>query len=64
MRAGGEGDDRERDGWMTSITHGHEFGWAPGADDGQGGLACCNAWGLKESDTTEHLNGTEPGFHN
>ena len=23
---------------------------------GQGGLACCNSWGLKESDTTERLN--------
>ena len=24
--------------------------------DGQGGLACCNSWGCKESDTTERLN--------
>ena len=24
--------------------------------DGQGGLACCNSWGLKESDMTELLN--------
>ena len=24
--------------------------------DGQGGLACCNSWGRKESDTTEQLN--------
>jgi len=23
---------------------------------GQGGLACCNSWGCKESDTTEWLN--------
>ena len=23
---------------------------------GQGGLACCNSWGRKESDTTEQLN--------
>ena len=23
--------------------------------DGQGGLACCNSWGRKESDTTEQL---------
>ena len=28
--------------------------------DGQGGLACCNSWGRKESDTTEQLNSTEP----
>ena len=27
--------------------------------DGQGGLACCNSWGGKESDTTERLNWTE-----
>ena len=25
----------------------------PGVGDGQGGLACCGSWGLKESDTTE-----------
>ena len=25
-------------------------------DDGQGGLACCDSWGRKESDTTEQLN--------
>ena len=24
--------------------------------DGQGGLACYNSWGHKESDTTERLN--------
>ena len=39
--------------------NGHEFGWTPGADDGQGGLACCSPWGLKELDTTERLNGTD-----
>ena len=27
--------------------------------DGQGGLACCDSWGRKESDMTEQLNGTE-----
>ena len=25
-------------------------------DDGQGGLAYCDSWGRKESDTTERLN--------
>ena len=25
------------------------------AGDGQGGLACCDSWGRKESDTTERL---------
>ena len=29
--------------------------WTPGVGDGQGGLACCNSWGHKESDTTERL---------
>ena len=24
--------------------------------DGQRGLACCDSWGYKESDTTERLN--------
>ena len=38
---------------------GHEFKRTPGVGDGQGGLACCNSWGSKESDTTEHLNWTE-----
>ena len=27
----------------------------PGVGDGQGGLACCDSWGHKESDTTERL---------
>ena len=27
----------------------------PGIGDGQGGLACCDSWGRKESDTTERL---------
>ena len=40
---------------------GHEFGWTPGVGDGQGGLACCNLWGRKESDTTEQLNWIELG---
>ena len=38
---------------------GHEFGWIPGVGDGQGGLACCDSWGCKESDMTERLNWTE-----
>ena len=38
---------------------GHEFEWTPGAGDGQGGLACCDSWGRKESDMTERLNWTE-----
>ena len=30
-----------------------------GVGDGQGGLAYCDSWGRKESDTTERLNRTE-----
>ena len=41
--------------WLS----GHEFEWTPGVGDRQGGLACCNSWGRKESDTTEWLNWTE-----
>ena len=44
-------------GWHH-LLNGHEFGWTPGVD-GQGGLACCDSWGRKESDTTERLNWTE-----
>ena len=32
---------------------GHEFEWTMGVGDGQGGLACCDSWGRKESDITE-----------
>ena len=33
-----------------------ESEWTPGVGDGQGGLACCDSWGRKESDTIERLN--------
>ena len=39
--------------------NGHEFEQAVGAGDGQGGLACWDSRGCKESDTTEWLNWTE-----
>ena len=39
-------------GWHHWL-NGHGFGWTPGVDDGQGGLACCSSWGHKVSDTTE-----------
>ena len=42
-------------GWHHQLDA-HEFGWTPGVGDGQGGLAWCNSWGHKESDTTEQLN--------
>ena len=36
---------------MASLTR-----WTPGVGNGQGGLACCSPWGLKELDMTERLN--------
>ena len=36
--------------------NGHEFGWAPAAGVGQGGLAYYSSRGRKESDMTERLN--------
>ena len=33
-----------------------------GVDDGQGGLACCDSWGLEELDTSEQLNWTDQHF--
>ena len=50
---GGRRRGQERMRWLG------EFEWTPGVGDGQGGLACCNSWGHKESDTTERLNWTE-----
>ena len=38
---------------------GRESEWTPGDGDGQGGLACCDSWGHKESDMTEQLNWIE-----
>ena len=48
----------EMAGWHHKL-NGREFEWTPGVGDGQGGLACCNSWGLKESDTTERQNWTD-----
>ena len=42
----------EMAGWHHPLDR-HEFGWTPGVGDGQGGLAWCNSWGRKESDTIE-----------
>ena len=51
----GKIEGRRRRGWHHRLD-GHGFGWTPGAGDGQGGLACCDSWGHKESNTTEQLN--------
>ena len=48
---------RQRMRWLDGITDSMDmFGWTLGVGDGQGGLACCNSWGRKESDMTERLN--------
>ena len=51
----------EMAGWHHWLD-GHESEWTLGVGDEQGGLACCNSWGRKESDTTEWLNWTELNF--
>ena len=48
----------EMAGWHHWLD-GCESEWTLGVGDGQGGLACCDSWGCKESDTTEWLNWTE-----
>ena len=42
-------------GWHHRLDA-HEFGWTLRVGDGQGGLACCDSWGRRESDTTKQLN--------
>ena len=43
----------EMAGWHHWLD-GHESECTLGVGDGQGGLACCNSWGCKESDTTSN----------
>jgi len=47
----------EMAGWYHWF-NGRESEWTVGVGDGQGGLACCDSWGGKESDTSEQLNWT------
>ena len=56
---------RQRMRWLDGITwlDGRESEWILGVGDGQRGLACCNSWGHKESDTTERLNWTELNWY-
>ena len=49
------GTEDETAGWHHRL-NGHEFEKAPGAGDGQGGLASCREWGREELDTTGCLN--------
>ena len=49
-------------GWHHGLNR-HELEQALGDSEGQGSLACCSAWGHKESDTTELLNNNFPKSH-
>ena len=71
----GKGSDARRDwgpeekgttedemaGWHHWLD-GYESEWTLGVGDGQGGLACCDSWDHKESDTTEWLKWTDGWF--
>ena len=49
-------EKQETDGEIVGWHHwlnGYEFEQIPGDSEGQGSLACCSPWGLKESDTSE-----------
>ena len=48
----------EMAGWHHSLD-GRESEWTLWVGIGQGGLACCDSWGRKESDMTERWNRTE-----
>ena len=48
---------RQRMRWLDGLTDSMDVSLVNSGDgDEQGGLACCNSWGHKESDTTERLN--------
>ena len=47
MKVKGKEGGRGCDGWMASLTHGHEFEQTPGDSEGQESLAFCNPWGRK-----------------
>ena len=57
-RCWGQEEKGTTEGEMAGWHHwldGRESQWTPGVGDGQGGLACCDSWGHRESDMTEWL---------
>ena len=61
LMLGGIGGRRKRGRlrmrWLDGIMDSMDVSLSELRDgDGQGGLACCDSWGRKESDTTERLN--------
>ena len=63
LKAGGEQDDRGRDGWMASPNQWTWVSASSGGGNGQGSLVCHSPWGSKELDTTERLNEESNYFH-
>ena len=58
---GGRRRGQQRMRWLDGITDSMVMSLSKlqelvDGGDGQGSLACCSPWGLKESDTTEHMN--------
>ena len=48
---------RQRMRWLDGITDSMDISLGKlRIGDGQGGLACCDSWGRKESETTQRLN--------
>ena len=50
---------QQRMRWLDGITDSVDMGLGGLRElvmDGQGGLACCSPWGLRELDTTDQLN--------
>ena len=53
IEGGGKGmTEDDMVGWHHQL-NGHEFESSLGVGNGQGGLAYCDSWGRKESDTAE-----------
>ena len=58
----GKNEGKRRRGQQDEVVgchhqfNGQGFEQALGDGEGQGNLACCSPWGLKESDMTERLN--------
>ena len=55
---GGRRRGQQRMRWLDGITDSTDMSLSKlwGVGDGQGGPACCDSWGRKESNMTERLN--------